>query len=344
MLVLSVLLLTFPCKSQEMVSYKGVTKDAYNFWVYTPSDYDAAAMQPKPLVVFLHGASLRGNDLNRVRRYGTLHALEMGLKLDAVVLAPQCNSGSWNSHRIMNTINWVSEHYVIDSCRIYVLGMSLGGYGTIEFAGTYPGRVAAAMAICGGGNLKDYCNLNDVPLWILHGTVDRAVPIGQSQKVVSAMDRCGVSDRLIFTKLPGYNHTQPAKILYMKETYDWLFEHRLDDPGRDVNRGYDINTTNIPRAYNSSDRAHADSIKVKSGSYSSKSPASASVDDRVGEGDDEAAPSAATSSSPQYYTVKRGDTLSAIARRYHTTVAKLCQFNKIKATTTLQIGRRLRVR
>ncbi|MBQ9474256.1 MAG: LysM peptidoglycan-binding domain-containing protein [Bacteroidales bacterium] len=214
--------------------------------------------------------------------------------------------------------------------------MSLGGYGTIDLAATYPHRIAAAMAICGGGTARDFCGLNELPLWILHGTADRAVPIAQSKKVMSAMEQCGSTDRLIFTPLEGYNHTQPAKILYMSETYDWLFQHRLDDPYRTANRSYDISTANIPHAYNSIDRTNAKKVRVASRPAAT---ASGSVAESR-----QTEPSGTGTATPQYYTVKKGDTLSAIAKRHHTTVAKLCSLNKIKATTTLQIGRRLRVR
>ena len=81
------------CRAQVLTPYHGVAPNTYNFWVYTPEGY-SADNEPLPLVVFLHGASLKGTDLNRVRRYGTLHALEMGRRIDAIVVAPQCNSGS----------------------------------------------------------------------------------------------------------------------------------------------------------------------------------------------------------------------------------------------------------
>ena len=333
------------CRAQVLTPYHGVAPNTYNFWVYTPEDYSiepgssdsglSAGNEPLPLVVFLHGASLKGTDLNRVRRYGTLHALEMGRRIDAIVVAPQCNSGSWSPSRIMNTIEWVEQHYNIDTCRRYVLGMSLGGYGTIDFAAAYPHRIAAAMAICGGGTARDFCGLTELPLWILHGTADRAVPIAQSKKVIAAMERCSTTDRLIFTPLEGYNHTQPAKILYMSETYDWLFQHRLDDPYRPVSRSFDIGTANIPHAYNSIDRSNAKKVRIahtaKAHTAVADTPREPEVDQPSG-------------SAPQYYTIKKGDTLCAIAKRHHTTVAQICKLNNIKPTTTLRIGRRLRVR
>jgi hypothetical protein len=143
--------------SQDLVPMRGKIKGGYDFWLYEPKGWEADSIQ-KPLVVFLHGASLCGRNLDRVRRYGTLDALDRGRMIDAFVLAPQNPGGAWKPSMIMDAVNWVSENYQVDTNRIYVLGMSLGGYGTIDFAATYPDKIAAAMAICGGGTVK---NLED---------------------------------------------------------------------------------------------------------------------------------------------------------------------------------------
>ena len=76
--------------------------------------------------------------------------------------------------KIDDVVEWTKAHYQVDASRIYVLGMSLGGYGTLDYAGTYPHKVAAAMALCGGCTLRDKQGLGDLPLWIIHGTADKA--------------------------------------------------------------------------------------------------------------------------------------------------------------------------
>ena len=117
------------------------------------------------------------------------------------------------------------------------------------FDTTYPDKVAAAVELCGGTTLKDVSGLTQIPLWIFHGTADKAVPLSASQKVIAGMESSGGTDRLIFTKLQGFNHGAPAKILYLKETYNWLLEHSLTDKGRPVNRTYDISPKVIRNAY-----------------------------------------------------------------------------------------------
>lgn len=314
--------------AQTLKSFRNTVSDGYNFWLYTPPGYDST-VNDKPIVLFLHGASLCGNDLNQVRRYGTINALERGRKVDAVVIAPQNPGGSWQPDKLMNVVKWVEEHYAGDTNRFYVLGMSMGGYGTFNFTAAYPDKVAAAMALCGGAHLSSYCSLTKVPLWIMHGTADKAVSCSESQKIVNGMIACGDTSRLIFTKLSGMNHSQLAQIFYLDETYDWLFKHALTDSARTVNRDYVINREVMGKAYQNLTRENIPILNGATGKVVTSTNSSA--------------PSQ-SSASKKYHTVKKGDTLSQIARKYHTTVAKLCKLNHIKETTILSIGRKLRVR
>ncbi len=221
------------------VAEKGTVKGSYNFWFHEPDS--ASSENTKPLVVFLHGASLCGNNLDRVRNYGTIDAIERGLKLDAYVVAPQNPGGAWKPEKIMDIIDWAIDKYDVDSARVYVIGMSLGGYGTLDMAATYPDRIAAAVALCGGASVKDLSGLNDLPLWIVHGTADRAVSVGQSDRVVSAIKEVDrESPRLIYNRVPGMNHGRPARFFYLGDLYDWLFMHSLDDEARPVAPGFDI--------------------------------------------------------------------------------------------------------
>lgn len=231
-LICTVLGLT--ANAQKLTTNVGKVADGYNFWLYTP-DPAGKEIQKKPVVIFLHGASLCGRDLNKVRRYGTISALEKGRKIDAYVIAPQNPGGAWKPTKIMNILKYVSSLHNVDPDRVYVLGMSLGGYGTIDFAAAYPDKVAAAIGMCGGSTSKNLGNLNDVPLWIIHGTGDRAVSVRESDKVVAGMRAAnGSTPRLVYDRIPGMNHSQPARMFYLKETYDWLFAHSLKDKNRSI--------------------------------------------------------------------------------------------------------------
>lgn len=239
-LLFVVILSVFACieATAGLTAHYGKVNDAYNFWFYEP---DGADSHKKPLVVFLHGSSLCGNDLNRVKRYGTIAAIERGRDIDAFVIAPQNPGSSWKADKVMRIVDWAEKHYNIDKNRIYVLGMSLGGYGTIDVAASYPDRIAAAIAMCGGGTVKSMGDLNKVPLWIVHGTGDRAVSISQSDKVVAAMRNAdAATPRLIYNRVPGMNHSAPARMFYMPETYEWLFKHSLTDKNREVKDAFAI--------------------------------------------------------------------------------------------------------
>lgn len=304
--------------SAQLYACRDSIKDGYDFWLYVPSDYNDTVAD-KPLVMFLHGKSLSGNKLARVLRYGSIDALKRGRKIDAFVVAPQTQD-TWKPEKVHEVYEWVKDRYKVDTCRMYVLGMSLGGYGTINYTATYPHEVAAAMALCGGSTVKSLCGLNEVPLWIIHGTADKDVPIFYSQRVVDAMIQCGDTSRLIFTKLPREGHSHLARAFYMQSTYDWLFKHNLNDSLRPVNRDYTISSELMSKAYNDFDKSFT--VKV--------------VDSLSHEKPDVP--------KKQYYTIKKGDTLSKIAVEHGTTVSILCKLNNMKKTDTLRIGRKIRVK
>ena len=231
--------------AQSLVKHYGKVKNGYNFWLYTPANVE----KPKPVVIFLHGASLRGTDLNQVRRYGTIDAIERGRKIDAYVIAPQVPQGWWKPEKIINILEWVKKHHNIDETRVYVLGMSLGGFGSIDLAAQYPDKIAAAMAFCGGGNQKSYKGLTKVPLWIIHGTADKDVEVKYSDAVVKGMKKFkDGTKRLHYDRIEGMDHSSLARMFYMKKTYDWLFKHSLTDEGRNMQPVFEFSKKTLTRA------------------------------------------------------------------------------------------------
>lgn len=220
----------------------------YDFWIYTPQDY-YYSYDSTPVIIFLHGRSLCGNNLNRVKRYGPLDAIVKGRQIEALVIVPQNPGGAWNPKKINDVLEWTKKHYAMDSTRVYVMGMSLGGYGTLDFAATYPDKIAAAMALCGGCSYNDVSGLGKLPLWIMHGTADRAVPIKYSKVVVESLQRDGNDKRLRFTWMKGASHGALARIFYLKKTYEWLFSHSLLDKERMVNTEINIDKSDLSDAY-----------------------------------------------------------------------------------------------
>jgi len=205
----------------QLTAVKGKTN--YHFWLNLPTD--SILNSKPPILIFLHGRSLSGTDINRVKKYGVIHEIEKGRKVPAIVIAPQVASGSWDPDKILEVLKYVQSNYNTDSSRIYVCGMSLGGYGTMHFAGKYPEIVTAGVALCGGGNPKDACNLASIPFWIQHGTADKAVPISESRLMVNAIKKCK-SDQLVYTEIKGADHGALERVFREDTMYNWLLEKR----------------------------------------------------------------------------------------------------------------------
>ena len=244
-------MLTFSTTAKAQYDFlrpvKGEIPGGYDFWVYTPTDY-YYSLETTPVVMFLHGASLCSKDMNRSRRYGPLDAIVRGRQIDALVIVPQNPGGAWNPDKLNDILEWTKKNYAMDSTRVYVLGMSLGGYGTMDFAAAYPDKIAAAMALCGGCSAKDKSGLGRLPLWIIHGTGDRAVSVKQSQVVVKELQDTNKDKRLRFDWLRGASHGALARILYMRKTYEWLFSHSITDPGRPVRPDITIDNSDLTKA------------------------------------------------------------------------------------------------
>lgn len=200
------------------------SESGYNYWLYLP--HDSILKNNPPLLVFLHGRSLSGTDLNKVKKYGVIHEIEKGREIPAVVIGPQVSSGSWDPAKIMKLVKQIENEYKTDSSRLYVCGMSMGGYGTMHFAGAYPEETTAAVALCGGGNEKDACDLASIPLWIQHGTADEAVPVSESRKMKDAIQKCNGGEFLLYREIEGANHGAMERVFRSDELYDWLFKHQ----------------------------------------------------------------------------------------------------------------------
>ena len=194
----------------------------YPFWLHLPSD--SILKSKPPILIFLHGRSLSGNNLELVKKYGVIHEIEKGRSIPAIVIAPQVPAGkSWEPEKILSVLQFVQRTFDTDTNRVYVAGMSLGAYGTLGFAGAYPEIVTAAVALCGGGNPKDGAALSTIPIWIQHGHRDAAVPVSESQKMVNAIKACS-DENLKFTIVPGANHGDLERVFRSDELYEWLFQ------------------------------------------------------------------------------------------------------------------------
>jgi predicted peptidase len=199
----------------------------YPFLLHLPAD--SILKNNPPVLIFLHGRSLSGNNLELVKKYGIIHEIEKGREIPAIVIAPQVPAGkSWEPEKVLSVLRFAQEHFQTDTNRVYVTGMSLGGYGTLDFAGEYPEIVTAAVALCGGGNPRNGCNLSTIPVWIQHGNRDSAVPISESEKIVRSIRACNGGENLKYTVVPGANHGDLERVFRTDELYNWLFQFSKD--------------------------------------------------------------------------------------------------------------------
>jgi len=203
---------------------------AYHYWCYEPENYNANKDSLWPVFVFLHGRSLSGTNLDLVRKYGLIAEVEKGRKFPAIIIAPQVNNGeSWSPDKVISCLNELAKTHRIDTTRISITGMSLGGYGSLHTAGKYPEKFCAVAAFCGGGKAKDACKLSTIPVWVAHGKLDRAVPFGESYEIVERIKSCDTKN-VKFTVFETHDHGALERMFRTSELYDFFLKNQKGKP------------------------------------------------------------------------------------------------------------------
>ena len=226
MLLISMLSLSMivPSMGQSGQKKKKTTiKEEINYLLFLPKDYSKAG-KSSPMIVFLHGSGERGNDLDKVKAWGPPAIVEKNPDFPFIVLSPQCPDGEWwNSFLLKAMIDNVLAKYNVDKSRVYLTGLSMGGFGTWELAMAYPNYFAAIVPICGGGNPQLISRLKDIPTWVFHGKKDDAVPEQQSAMMVEALKKVGGD--VEYTVLPEGGHVDAWVYAYDKAgVFDWFLK------------------------------------------------------------------------------------------------------------------------
>jgi predicted peptidase len=206
---------------------------AIPYLLYVPAGYsESQDGEPWPLMLFLHGLGESGDgQLQRVRKHGPPKIVERQKDFPFIVVAPQCPwpqkgqyRDAWKPDLLMRLIDHVSGRLRVDADRVYVTGLSMGGYGTWRLAAAYPERFAAAVPICGGGDPNAADQLARVPIWCFHGAKDPVVPLSESEKMVEAIKKANGEVRL--TVYPNAKHDSWTETYDNPKVYEWLLSHR----------------------------------------------------------------------------------------------------------------------
>lgn len=195
-----------------------------NYLLALPDGY-AKSKEKFPLVLFLHGAGERGVDLEKVKIHGPTKEVANGRKFPFILVAPQCPEDQfWDVDALLGLLDEMEEKYRVDKDRVYVTGLSMGGYGTWNLACAAPQRFAAIAPICGGGQRVGAKLLVMVPIWAIHGDSDAVVPPINSETMVEAVKAAGGDVR--YTLVKGGGHDVWTEPYAGTELYEWLLSHK----------------------------------------------------------------------------------------------------------------------
>ena len=219
----------------------------YTFLLSLPENPAKRSSERWPLILFLHGSAFRGSDVSVVGTHGLPKLINgIGELSDAernvgdrvaakcVVVAPQCPDYEvWDDVRLLALLDRVGGELNIDLDRVYLTGLSMGGFGAWSLGLRHPERFAALVPICSGGRIADVRAaqarhdeaLRSLGVWAFHGAKDPVVPVDESQRMIEALQTAGTRD-VRLTIYPDAEHDAWSATYANPELYAWLLQHR----------------------------------------------------------------------------------------------------------------------
>lgn len=193
--------------------------------LFVPENY--TAKEKMPLMLFLHGAGERGDDLNQVRKWGPPKLVKKRKDFPFILISPQCPRNAWwtaKADALAKLVDEVAGKLSVDKKKMYCTGLSMGGYGTWTLCAKHPKLFAAAAPVCGGGDAKTAAVLKDLPLWTFHGDADNVVPLRGTQKMIDAIKEAG-GEKAKITIYKGVGHNSWSETYANEELYKWFLTH-----------------------------------------------------------------------------------------------------------------------
>lgn len=214
------------------LDWKSKRKGELNYLLYLPPDYSKAGDKKWPLMLFLHGAGERGTNVQRAAIHGPMSLVKQGTNFPFIIVTPQCPAGElWDNEPLLQLIERITEKYSTDTNRIYLTGLSMGGYGTWKLGLSHPDKFAAIAPICGGASMIDVIlgtwdkkkELEKLAIWAFHGAKDDVVPLIESERVVNSLKRAGVKN-IKLTVYPEARHDSWKEVYADPKFYEWLLK------------------------------------------------------------------------------------------------------------------------
>lgn len=206
-----------------------------NYLLHLPDGYGRDRKKRWPLMIFLHGAGERGTNLALVAKHGPPKIVKDKPDFPFILVSPQCPPGErWDIETVLALLDHAIAEYRVDTNRVYLTGLSMGGFGTWSLAVAHPTRFAAVAPICGGGETipilladrRKQEQLQKLPVWAFHGAKDAVVKLEESEKMVNALKRIG-SAKVELTVYPEATHDSWTETYDNPKLYEWLLSHSL---------------------------------------------------------------------------------------------------------------------
>ena len=208
---------------------KEITKTlTLDYLLHIPDTEDQSADQKWPVILFLHGSGERGSDLNKVKANGLPNMVDQDKSFPFIVISPQCPEDEFwamEKEALHAIVEHVLENYPADPKRVYLTGLSMGGYGAWHLPIDYPDVFAAVAPVCGGIDPSKAEALRNVPIWAFHGAKDDVVPLSESQGIVDALEALNANVKL--TVYPDGNHNAWDGTYSNPDLYKWFLSHSL---------------------------------------------------------------------------------------------------------------------